>query len=312
MKIKIYIDVLFAVNVWMNVGLLFLTGMWFGYKSKGLRLFLGAAVGGLWSCFLAAFWILPRWGSLLLTYGVIGPLMCTLAFGRKKGRALVRLSSGFSVISIFAGGFLSQLYFHTGMGYVMGKFMTVPLLLMLAVITFLVIRETIKFVGNLRREKTDLCEVTLIRGDIKVKVTALMDTGNCLYEPATGLPVSVGEEKVLRPLFPEDEGETGFFWIPYHSIGGNGFLKGKLLDAMIIQGKEDGKDLENGPVMVALKEGKLSGDGSYQLILHGDFAGFTACERKRRRSNDHQGISSKQVSAENHFQYEEPYIFKEK
>ena len=118
---------------------------------------------------------------------------------------------------------------------------------------------------------------------------------------------------MLRALFPEKEEESGFFLIPYSSIGGDGYLKGKLIDGIEILGQDGSrKYTSDGQVMIALKEGNLSRDGSYQLILHGSYAGFITCERKRRRKNGHQSFSSKQISAEDHFQHEKSVVFKEK
>ena len=111
MKIKLYIDVLFAVNVWMNAGLLLFTGMWFKYRKKGLKLLLGAAAGGIWSCLLVLLPPFPRWAELLITYGLIGPFMCRVAFGLKGWRILGKASAGLAVVSIFTGGFLNQLYY---------------------------------------------------------------------------------------------------------------------------------------------------------------------------------------------------------
>ena len=116
-------------------------------------------------------------------------------------------------------------------------------------------------------------------------VTALLDTGNRLYEPATKKPVSIGERDTLLALFPEEEEETeGFFLIPYHSIGGEGVLKGKLLPEMAAV-LEDGREVPcpGGPFLIALKEGRISPNADCQLILHGDFAEYTASLKKRRR-----------------------------
>ena len=310
MKIKIYIDVLFAVNVWMNAGLLFVTGTWFGYKRKGLRVFLGASVGAAWSCISLLIPFLPEWGGLLVTYGVIGPLMCRTAFGIKDLKSLMKASAGLSVITIFAGGFMGQIYFHTGIGYVVRELFTgrkayggsMIILFLLAAFSFLLGKEVFVLAMRACHEKADLCEVVLIHGKRRIKVTALIDTGNRLYEPATGMPVSIGEAEVLYSLCPEKEEESGFFLIPYSSIGGNGLLKGRLIDGMEILDQDGNrKNTGDGQVMVAMKEGHLSRDGSYQLILHGSYGGFTACEKKRRRKNGHQSISSKQISTKNHF-----------
>lgn len=321
MKTKLYIDVLFAVNVWMNAGLLYVAGIWSGYRKKALRLLAGASAGGLWTCILAVFPVLPRWAELLLTYGLVGPVMGRLAFPIKGTGNLFRFTAVLSVISIFTGGLISQLYLHTGMGYAVSELLSggtlyggsLSVLLLLAVSAFLAGKELFHLFGSICRRNAGLCRVILIRGNRKAETAALVDTGNRLCEPSTGRPVSVAEKCLLETLFPEPEEETGFLLIPYRSIGGSGFLKGRKVDRMIIleQGKHTPAAVLEGAV-VAETESRLSPDGSYQLILHGDYAGLTACKGKRRRSNGHQGISSEQVSAENHFQHEKSDLLEKK
>ncbi|MCI8505067.1 MAG: sigma-E processing peptidase SpoIIGA [Lachnospiraceae bacterium] len=281
---KLYIDVLFAVNVWMNMGLLTLTGIWLKYKKRGFFLFLGASIGGLGSCFLAAIPVFPRWAELLFTYLFTGPVMCRTAFGKHGGRGLLREVFSLSVISIFVGGFLNQLYFHTGAGYVMRELLigrsaqggSVLILLLLATVSFLAGKELFFFWGMAGKRRENLLQVTLRNGERQTTLTALLDTGNCLYEPVTKKPVSIVEKEAFRLLFPEkEEDQEGFFLIPYHSIGGEGFLKGRCLSEMAAVG-EDGvrHPFADPPFFVALKEGSLSVDGGYQMILHGDFAKY--------------------------------------
>ncbi len=254
------------------------------------------------------------------TYLFTGPLMCRAAFGKKGIKAVYKAAFVLAAVSIFIGGFLNQLYFYTGAGYVMRELLTgksvrggsLPVLLLLAAASFFAGKEIFFLFGTMNRDRTDLLRVLLIKGDKQVEVTALLDTGNRLYEPVTKKPVSVGELKALSPLFPEEERE-GFLLIPYRSIGGDGFLKGRKLDQIAVV-REDGSStpFSEETFLVALKEGQLSEDGSYQLILHGDFAGIAASLKKRRKKHGHQSGSTQQVSAENHFQYEGPSVFKEK
>ena len=291
---KLYIDVLFAVNVWMNMGLLSLTGIWLKYKKRGFFLFLGASVGGLGSCFLAAVPVFPRWAELLFTYLLMGPAMCRTAFGRHGWKGLLREVCSLSAISIFVGGFLNQLYFHTGAGYVMRELLTgksvqgggLWVLLLLAAVSFSAGKEILFFWGLAGRRRENLLRVTLRNGERQTTLTALLDTGNCLYEPVTKRPVSIVEKEAFRLLFPEEEdGEEGFFLIPYHSIGGEGLLKGRCLSEMAAVG-EDGvsRPFADPPFFVALKEGPLSVDGGYQMILHGDFAEYKTSVKKRRKN----------------------------
>ncbi|MCI8551059.1 MAG: sigma-E processing peptidase SpoIIGA [Lachnospiraceae bacterium] len=276
----------------MNMGLLALTGIWLKYKRKAIRLLFGAGIGGISSCVFTVFPIFPRWAELLFTYLLIGPVMCRAAFGKKGIKAVCKAAFVLAAVSIFIGGFLNQLYFYTGAGYVMRELLTgkraqgggLPVLLLLAAVSFFAGKEVFFLFGTMKRDRTDLFRVLLIKGNKQVEVTALLDTGNRLYEPVTKKPVSVGEMKALSSLFPEEEEKTeGFLLIPYHSIGGDGFLKGRKLDQIALV-REDGSStpFPEETFLVALKEGQLSKDGSYQLILHGDFAGITASLKKRR------------------------------
>ena len=101
-----------------------MAGIWSGYRKKALRLLAGASAGGLWTCILAVFPVLPRWAELLLTYGLVGPVMGRLAFPIKGTGNLFRFTAVLSVISIFTGGLISQLYLHTGMGYAVSELLS--------------------------------------------------------------------------------------------------------------------------------------------------------------------------------------------
>lgn len=50
------------------------------------------------------------------------------------------------------------------------------------------------------------------------RFTALVDTGNRLREPISGLPVLIAEEKLVRAILPED----GYRILSYSSVGGGG------------------------------------------------------------------------------------------
>lgn len=293
---NLYIDVLFAVNVWMNTGLLMLTGFWLKYTRRTGRLLLGASVGGSVSCLLAVFPVFPRWAELLLTYTLAGPLMCRVAFGKRGRKALFRELYSLTGVSVFAGGLLNQLYFHTRAGYVMRELLGgkstggggLPVLLLLAAASFFLGKELLFLFGTAKRSREILLPVVLGKGERVLTVTALLDTGKRLYDPATKKPVSIGEKEALRLLFPEEEEEQeGFFLIPYRSVGGDGFLKGRLIPRMSLL-REDGSEapFPGEPFLVALKEGRLSGDGSYQLILHGDFAGYETSVKKAHKKEE--------------------------
>ena len=131
----IYIDVLFAVEAWMNMGLLYLTALGMGYERRGFRLFLGAAAGAAWTVLFAALPPAPLWLSLLVSYGAAGPSMCLAAYGFRGFRELFKSAVFLALATAFAGGALGQLYRHTGLGYAAGALNGGSLLLFLFLCT---------------------------------------------------------------------------------------------------------------------------------------------------------------------------------
>ena len=51
-----------------------------------------------------------------------------------------------------------------------------------------------------------------------MRFSALIDTGNRLREPLSGLPVLIAEAALVRDILPE----TGYRMLGYGAIGGNG------------------------------------------------------------------------------------------
>ena len=71
MKIKLYIDVLFAVNAWADLGLLILTAWIMGVTAARHRLLLAACFGGIWSSVIPFLELSGVW-RVLLTVGIAG------------------------------------------------------------------------------------------------------------------------------------------------------------------------------------------------------------------------------------------------
>lgn len=117
------------------------------------------------------------------------------------------------------------------------------------------------------RQRPIYCVVVVAQGK-SVEVKALLDTGNALAEPFTGKPVSIIESEVWRNMMPEPEPER-FKVIPFHSIGQeHGILKGMEIDELIIWTSD--RKIVQKQAIVALYEGSLSKDKSFQMILHQD------------------------------------------
>ena len=108
--------------------------------------------------------------------------------------------------------------------------------------------------------------VKVVWQDRELLLKALVDTGNSLYEPLGGKPVSIVEKNVMERMFCGGRPQC-FRAIPFHSIGkAHGILDGYELTELIIFGKNEMIKIEK--PMVGLFDGKLSTGAAYQMILH--------------------------------------------
>lgn len=63
-------------------------------------------------------------------------------------------------------------------------------------------------------------DLLLILNDRCARVRALIDTGNRLHEPISGLPVIIIEESLILHILPE----SGYRRVAFGGLGGNGYL----------------------------------------------------------------------------------------
>lgn len=113
-------------------------------------------------------------------------------------------------------------------------------------------------------------------------VKALLDTGNSLIEPISHAPVVVGDLTGLSELFDQEEqeqikvfystgsyeGEKKIRLIPYHAVGvKTGILISYPIDEVVLWKEEEPMIRKKG-IYLAVSPICVSGDGSYQLLLH--------------------------------------------
>lgn len=115
-------------------------------------------------------------------------------------------------------------------------------------------------------ESGHIYEVILTEEGENAVYRALFDTGNFLTDPVSGKPVSIVEETEITKKWLEEYPQK-YKIIPYQSVGKeHGVLEGIVVDELIIQ-KEKEQVVQRGAV-VALYRGKLSKDGTFQMILN--------------------------------------------
>ena len=249
---EVYVDVYFIENVLLDMLVLLSVALLLGKKPVLWRLILASVLGGAGAVLIL--WAGLRYGIVyILSVLFLDMAMCLLLFSDIR-QMLVQVVYFHSLCFIYTkiGSCMAALGF--------GHFerTAASVLLVAAVI----------FVGAYKKrlEKKRLYQVRIVEGGKQLHFQALFDTGNSLTDPYTGKPVSIVEENedILCWLHTKPQ---KYRVIPFRSIGkDNGLLEGTQVDELIICGK-DGQKVEKDAVL-ALYKGRLSGDGSFQMILN--------------------------------------------
>ena len=261
MRYELYADSLLLLNFVMNLYLLILVDRSTLHTTTGRRLLLGAAFGAV--CYFLPFvWNVPP--ILKLSAGFLGGTagMLLLAFPVRGFRMFLKLLKYLTLYSVGMGGGMLLLLRVLGR---LGISATGILALMgTGGVLFLFLRH---FSADRRRESC-ICRATLICGEKRRTVSALIDSGNSLIEPVSGKPVSVVEEEVFQSLCYN--ASPGFRAIPYHSIGKKrGILRGYLLPELQLE--IDGMTKAFYEIYIAVSTEQISGDAetdSVKMIIN--------------------------------------------
>lgn len=255
MYYEVYVDVLFVKNFWMN-GLLLLLTAWADHAPvRKVRLTLASAAGSLGACLLTVFsdrltgieWLL---GNVLLSVGMVG-----IAYPDRRhflGRILLLYLECFVMNGMLR--YLEQ--FHQPVGVWFAFF---------GGTSFICLAFAEYILRKRKKGQERTCRAVLYLGEGKLKVDALCDTGNSLYDPLVRTPVSVLDGQLLDGLLERSGRENLPHMIPYHTITQRGVLEAYVLDRMELEGEKGRCRIER-PVIARMPEA----DREYQLILHRD------------------------------------------
>ena len=280
----IYVDTLFLLNGVVDYLLLLAAARLAGEPLRRWRFALGAALGGLYA--VAIF--LPGLSFLAhpLCRAASMLLMLLLAYG--GSRRLLRQGVLFVALTCAFGGGVVAIGLLGGTGLSLGggvfySALDLKMVLLSAAVCYGVITLVLQRVGKHSSAAGELVRARLRLGERQVELTALLDTGNTLTDPASGRPVLVAEGERVAHLFPADhrpgpadltdpssaltrlgtgEWSRRFRLLPYRSVGvERGLLLAVRADALELNGRD------RGPVLVALSPTPVSDGGGYQALI---------------------------------------------
>lgn len=252
----LYIDIWFGINFGMNLLLLWILGE-VGRKPFQIFRLLLAAAGGAFGACLLFFLPISIWLQTFLQYLLLPWFMIWCAFPVSCMKEGIRMFLLFYLAAFLTGGIGELLVKHFGRH--------VWSLFFLAGSLICVIKAVLLPLMKGEAEKQRLYDIELEKDGKTAVMRALLDTGNRLYEPYRGTPVCVVSVSCVKELAEETE---GILYIPYQSIGKQGgMLPAMIFDSIRILGRQTIQ--VNHPV-IALYQGDVSADGSYQMLLHGE------------------------------------------
>jgi len=237
MQQTIYLDVLIAVNFLVDYFLLYTAGQLSASTLSRTRLCLGALLGGVCSCTILLP-PLPFWANMAMTAAICAA-MTAVSFGFDGWRRYLRRAACVLLVTVCYGGTMLAIRLAAaprGLAINNGAvYIDIPpeLLVLTTVMCYAAVSL---FSGQLRRRNLirSRCSVTIENCGSKVTLDAIVDTGNLLNEPFSGLPVIVAEQDALTSVLPvgftkivsgkADGHSAGIRVIPYSGVGGGGIM----------------------------------------------------------------------------------------
>lgn len=296
MNTYIYGDIILIENFIINYLIMWSSAKLLKIKYSRLKFFFASLIGSGY----AVLSYIPELDYMFTMFMKIlfSLLMIIIAFTPSNIKEFIKLTGVFYIITfIFGGAAFGLFYFIQGMKTTVNgvshiERFPVKTLILSMIIAYIFVRYCWDYIMfKIKREKV-FQELYVYMGKKKVKLMALLDTGNSLNEPITKSPVVVAEYDAIKELLPseiqtvfEENSEnnlnilssilsssdwaTKFRVIPFKSLGrDNGMLIGFKPDELFLIDKKELICLKN--VTIGIYNKKLSTSNEYSALMHPD------------------------------------------
>jgi stage II sporulation protein GA (sporulation sigma-E factor processing peptidase) len=290
METGVYVDVLLVLNYIINMLLLMCAAKLAGRSPARRRIVAAALFGSVSSLTI----FLPSMGfavEFLARLAISGGIIL-IAFRWMSAKTFFKELFLFFAVSFFFAGIMLGLWlllkpngmlFYNGIVYFDISFIS---LIVATVAAYAVLSLFHRFSRN-GRIKPDIYRVFVYLGNTVVALNGLVDSGNALCEPFSGLPVMVCGLEDVESLLPDGavrairsenytniEGKAPFFRaIPYSDVSGSGVIPAFRPDRIELHTKRGKKVVES--VYIGVTRHPVGND-SYEAILNPDITAFEA------------------------------------
>ena len=288
METEVYVDLYFMINASMDFLCMLITARLLHRRIKTARLLTGAVIGGLYA--VAALLLgCAGVGGFLLDCMMAVVLSAVVFFGGEtRLLRVLQASLVYILVSMVLGGIMTALYtwlnrLDLPFEVLQGDGISVLIFGLLALTAGLVTSRGGRLFGL--SQKTRSVGVDAVLLGKRVRLTAMVDSGNLLHDPVSGRSVIVADRRKLFGVLPPEllaEGRAGenaiFSWmdssphasrvrlIPTATAMGTGLLVAVLPDLLVI---EEGDERYESDYLIAVSSLGAHAEGFDAVIGQG-------------------------------------------
>ena len=289
----IYLDIIFLENLCMNYIILFATAIILKNRPKHLRIIISSILGSIYAI-MSIFEIFEIYKGIGFKI-LISVLMVYIAYNPTSFKELLKRLMLFYLTSFaFGGCAFALLYFikpediFMRNGVYIGTY-PIKIALLGGLVGFCLIVNTFKIIKNKINKKDLYCYVEIEFNGKKVEMKSLIDTGNMLKDPISGMPVIVVQSELLEGVIPKEVLEqvdniidgknlnvfsdienskfiNRFRLIPFSSLGvQHGLIAGFKVEKINIEYNGEIKTIKD--IVIGIYGKKLSKNNAYNALI---------------------------------------------
>lgn len=288
----IYIDVVILENLIMNYIIIYATAIILKLKIRWISIFISSLIGATYAI-ISYLSNLEIYSSLALKI-ILSIVMIYIAFRPQNAKKMWKQLVFFYLTSfVFGGVAFALIYVIRPQDIIMkdGLFMgTYPLktVFLGGILGFIFIIVSFKMIKTKISKKDMYCQIIIYLNSKQIEVRSMIDTGNFLKEPITGVPVIVVEHTLFYEIIPKEilnnlENILGGDFekvskevqkeympklkvIPFSSLGKqNGMLLGIKTEKVEIKKEEE--IITKKDVIIGLYNKSLTKRGEYRALI---------------------------------------------
>ena len=286
----VYVDVVFMENLFMNYIILFATAVINKVDIKLIRILLSSILGSIYAV-VSYTDILSNSTGIIIKI-LLSIAMIYIAFKPEGVKKFIKQLLIFYLATFTFGGVAFALLYFVRPGEILienGIYIgTYPIKIALlgGIVGFVIITIAFNLIKGKLSKNDMLCNISVYINGKRKDMTSMIDTGNLLKEPITGMPVIIVEKGELEDIIPIEildniekiiNGEVEninnieeyinkFRVIPFNSLGKqNGLLLGIKADKVIVNYDEN--KIEKNNIIIGIYEKKLCKNNTYKALI---------------------------------------------